>query len=104
MQAFGNPAVNTRINQYGFYGEDQWKVTPRLTASVGLRYEYSQLPQPKVCNQTFTQTCHINSPDNEWMPRIGLAYRLDNKTVIACRLRHILCPRHGSQSPGPVYE
>jgi Carboxypeptidase regulatory-like domain/TonB dependent receptor/TonB-dependent Receptor Plug Domain len=81
-QAFGNPAVNTRINQYGFYGEDQWKVTSRLTATVGLRYEYSQLPQPKVCNQTFTQTCHINSPDNELMPRIGLAYRLNNKTVI----------------------
>jgi outer membrane receptor protein involved in Fe transport len=82
VQAFGNPAVNTRINQYGFYGEDQWKVTPKLTATIGVRYEYSQLPQPKTCNQTFTQTCHINSPADNWAPRIGLAYRLDNKTVI----------------------
>ncbi|HEY1760273.1 MAG TPA: TonB-dependent receptor [Bryobacteraceae bacterium] len=81
-QAFGNPAVNTRINQYGFYGEDQWKVTSKLTATIGLRYEYSQLPQPKVCNTIYTQTCHIHSPDNEWMPRIGLAYRLNNKTVL----------------------
>jgi len=81
-QAFGNPAVNTRINQYGFYAEDQWKVTPKLTATIGLRYEYSQLPQPKNCNQIYTETCHINSPGNNWAPRIGLAYRLDNKTVL----------------------
>jgi hypothetical protein len=82
VQAFGNPAVNTRINQYGFYVEDQWKVTPKLTANIGLRYEYSQLPQPKTCNQIYTQTCHINSPGDNWAPRIGLAYRLDNKTVL----------------------
>ncbi len=81
-QAFGNPAVNTRINQYGFYGEDQWKPTSKLTATIGLRYEYSQLPQPKSCNQIYMQTCHINSPGNDIMPRIGLAYRLDNKTVL----------------------
>jgi hypothetical protein len=81
-QAFGNPAVNTRINQYGFYIQDQWKVTPKLTANIGLRYEYSQLPQPKVCNPIYTQTCHINSPADNLMPRIGLAYRLDNKTVL----------------------
>src|SRR5579863_4463978 len=81
-QAFGNPAVNTRINQYGVYVQDQWKVTPKFTVNAGLRYEYSQLPQPKNCNQIYTQTCHINSPGDNWAPRIGLAYRLDNKTVI----------------------
>jgi len=81
-QTFGNPALNTRINQYGFYGEDQWRVTSKLTATIGLRYEYSQLPQPTACNQIYTQTCHINSPGNEVMPRIGLAYRLNDKTVL----------------------
>ena len=81
-QAFGNPTTNTRINQYGFYAEDQWKPTSRLTATLGLRYEYSQLPQPTSCNQIYTQTCHINSTGNNWAPRIGLAYRLDNKTVL----------------------
>jgi hypothetical protein len=81
-QAFGNPALNTRINDYDFYAEDQWRVTDRLTANIGLRYEYSHLPQPKQCNTAVPLTCHVNSPATNFMPRIGLAYRLDNKTVV----------------------
>jgi len=81
-QAFGNPAVNTRINYYGFYAEDQWRATNKLTVNLGLRYEYSQLPQPKVCNPLAPLTCHVNSDGTNLMPRIGLAYRVDDKTVV----------------------
>lgn len=81
-QAFGDAHLTTRINDYDFFVEDQWKVTNKLTATLGVRYEYSQLPQPKVCNTVYTQTCHVNSPGNFPMPRLGLAYRLDNKTVV----------------------
>jgi len=34
------PKDNGRSTYYGFYGQDQWRVTPRLTLSYGLRYEY----------------------------------------------------------------
>jgi Carboxypeptidase regulatory-like domain/TonB dependent receptor-like, beta-barrel/TonB-dependent Receptor Plug Domain len=81
-QAFGNPAVNTRINYYGIYAEDQWKATDKLSVNIGARYEYSQIPQPSKCNPLAPLTCHINSPDTNLMPRVGLAYQLDNKTVI----------------------
>lgn len=81
-QAFGDAHLNTRINDYDFYVEDQWHATDRLTATIGVRYEYSQLPSPKLCNTIYTQTCHINSPGNWPMPRIGLAYRLNEKTVL----------------------
>ncbi|HUA00948.1 MAG TPA: TonB-dependent receptor [Candidatus Aquilonibacter sp.] len=81
-QAFGNPAVTTRINYYGLYAEDQWKATDKLTINFGGRYEYSQIPQPTVCNPAAPLTCHINSPNTNLMPRIGLAYQLNNKTVI----------------------
>ena len=43
-------AVDYRISDYGFYLQDQWRVTDRLTAMYGARYEYAQLPQPTVCN------------------------------------------------------
>ena len=81
-QSFGNPAVNTRINDYDFYAEDQWRMSDKLTANIGLRYEYSHLPQPTACNTSVPLTCHLNSPAKNFMPRIGLAYELDSKTVV----------------------
>ncbi|HKQ88954.1 MAG TPA: TonB-dependent receptor [Candidatus Acidoferrales bacterium] len=81
-QTFGNPVTNTRINDYDFYVEDQWRATDRLTANIGLRYEYSQIPQPPACNSAAPVTCSINSPAKNFMPRIGLAYRLNDKTVV----------------------
>ncbi|MGA8366058.1 MAG: TonB-dependent receptor, partial [Candidatus Acidiferrales bacterium] len=81
-QAFGNPNVTTRINYYGFYAEDQWRATDKLTVTIGARYEYSQIPQPPVCNPAVPLTCRINSPNTNIMPRVGLAYRLDDKTVL----------------------
>ena len=81
-QTFGNPVTNTRINDYDFYAEDQWRATNKLTANIGLRYEYSQIPQPPLCNAAVPLTCHINSPATNFMPRLGLAYQLDRKTVV----------------------
>jgi hypothetical protein len=82
-QSFGNPDLTTRINDYDFYGEDQWRVTSKFTASLGLRYGYTQLPLPPACNPNYTATCApIHSPKTNFMPRTGLAYALNDKTVI----------------------
>jgi outer membrane receptor protein involved in Fe transport len=81
-QTFGNPVLDTRINDYGFYLEDQWRATSRLSLNYGLRYEYAKLPQPKVCNQDYPGTCHLYSSPKNLAPRLGLAYRLNDKTVL----------------------
>ena len=81
-QTFGDPTVDARINSYGFYLEDQWRPFKNFTATIGARYEYEQLPQPTKCNQDYTQTCHIYSKPTNLMPRIGLAYSLNSKTVL----------------------
>ena len=81
-QTFGNPALDYRINDYGFYLQDQWRVSKKLTVNYGLRYEYAQLPQPTICNQDYTLTCHVPSSPTNFAPRLGLAYRLNPKTVI----------------------
>ena len=47
-QAFGNPVVDAAIRDYGFYSQDQFLITPKLTLNYGVRYEYSQLPQPTI--------------------------------------------------------
>jgi hypothetical protein len=33
-----------RYETYGFYGQDDWRVTPRLTLNLGLRYEFNTTP------------------------------------------------------------
>lgn len=83
-QTFGSPVEASTINDYGFYAQDQWRATRKLTVNYGIRYEYSQWPQPPAsgCNSDFPLTCHINSPTNNWEPRVGAAYRLNDKTVL----------------------
>ena len=81
-QTFGNPTVDRSIRDYSFYAQDQWRISPKLTANYGIRYEFSSLPQPTLFNTTWPQTGYLNSPKNDFMPRLGLAYRLDDKTVL----------------------
>ncbi|MGC9971351.1 MAG: TonB-dependent receptor [Bryobacteraceae bacterium] len=81
-QTFGNPVLDTSINEYGLYLQDQWRATKRLTVNAGARYEYTHLPQPKICNQDFPLTCHVHTTPNNLAPRLGLAFRLNDKTVL----------------------
>lgn len=90
--------------QWGFYGQDSWKVTHTLTVDYGLRYDYStyyteqygRSPNfaPLLANSTagghpgatiYQATCHCNFAHNyPWGfgPRLGVAYQLTPKTVI----------------------
>jgi hypothetical protein len=81
-QAFGNPKVDTRLNEIAFFVQDQWHVTPKLIVSPGLRYELTALPQPKLSNPTWPQTAVIPETRKNFGPRIGIAYTINDKTVI----------------------
>ena len=81
-QAFGTASLDAAINDYGLYLQDQWRATSRLTVTYGARYDYAGLPAPAVCNPDYPLSCHVNSSPTNLAPRIGVAYRLDNKTVL----------------------
>ena len=82
-QTFGNPLVNYTIKDIGVYINDQWKVNDRLTLTLGARYEHTYAPPPATVNPLFPLTgAPIHTGAVDLMPRIGLAYRVDNKTVI----------------------
>ncbi|HKX29211.1 MAG TPA: TonB-dependent receptor, partial [Blastocatellia bacterium] len=59
-------------NSYGLFGQDEWKVTPKLTLTLGLRYDFETYPTVYVQRNDF---------DN-FQPRVGLAYALSPRTVI----------------------
>lgn len=83
-QTIGNPVVQFTIPDYAFFVQDQYKLTPRLTVNLGLRYDYSSLPQPTVTNPDYAATGRIPTFGGDIAPRIGFAYALDSqsKTVV----------------------
>jgi hypothetical protein len=42
-QTFGNPVVSQRNPNVGIYGQDEWKLHPRFTLNLGLRYDLQYL-------------------------------------------------------------
>ncbi|HEV1284261.1 MAG TPA: TonB-dependent receptor, partial [Bryobacteraceae bacterium] len=82
-QTFGNPIVNYAIKDFGFYIQDQWKVTDKLTFTYGIRYEHTFPPPPPTANPAYPLTGNpLHTSSFNLMPRIGIAYQLNNKTVI----------------------
>ncbi len=81
-QAFGNPVLDFTTRDFSWYVQDQFRATAKLTLNLGVRYEYTQLPQPAVFNPDYLQTSQIKSPAWNYAPRLSLAYALSDKTVI----------------------
>ncbi|MBV8475828.1 MAG: TonB-dependent receptor [Acidobacteria bacterium] len=86
-----------RQRRYGTYINDNWRATRNLTVNLGLRWEYFQ-PGYEKDNQLSgfdTSTGQIvvagtngfprglrDSHFRDFEPRIGLAYQINNKTVV----------------------
>ena len=87
-----------RNNNVGTYIRDQWNLTPKITASVGLRWEYYSLPRRAdhgievydfdanrllICDVGPNEPdCGIEVEKNLFTPRLGIAYRPVDTLVI----------------------
>jgi len=81
-QGFGNPAVTYPIKEMGIYLEDQWRVTDKLTVTLGARYEKSFAPTPTIVNSAWPETATIHTGSLDLAPRFGVAYKINDKTVV----------------------
>ena len=80
-QGFGSPAFKFSTLDYGFFFQDDWRYSPKLTLNLGLRYEYQKLPAPQLPNSVFDsdpqfvdKTTVFPSDKNNFGPRVGFAY------------------------------
>src|SRR5437764_8005998 len=76
QQAFGPLGFQFATNDIAFFAEDSWRILPRLTLTVGLRYDDEILPSPfsNLVNPDVPQTAHLPSDTNNFGPRIGFAW------------------------------
>ncbi len=81
-QTFGNPILDFAVKDYDWFVQDKWRATKRLMLNFGVRYEYTSIPQPKMVNPDYPQTGKINAPKNDFAPRLGISYSLNDKTVL----------------------
>ncbi len=77
------PLTEPNVNEYGFYAQDSWRTTEKLTLNYGIRYDYFQYAQPPVHNADpglaalGLDTARINLDHNNIAPRFGFAYKMD---------------------------
>ena len=91
--------VYPNVNEYAFFAEDSWRVTPHLTLNYGLRYDYFDYAQPPVSNPdaslvsapTFdTNRIHIDQHRYRASLRLCLLARRKRQHCHPRRLRHLL--------------
>ena len=76
----GNPRIGLRRTEWQSYVQDDWRVSSRLTLNLGMRYEVNTAPG-EVANRISSQYL-LNTDRNNFAPRAGLAYKLNDKTVL----------------------
>ena len=89
--------VDQRLWMYSNFFQDDWKVTPKLTLNLGIRYDFATWPYEgadrmtnfdPVTGTTFTPANSpygrslVRSDKNNLAPRLGLAYQLTPQTIV----------------------
>jgi hypothetical protein len=104
---------HTQSWELSFYGQDTWKVTPRLTLNLGVRYEFMN-PYTEVRNQLSNydpvsgliliggrggnSDALINARKNNFSPRVGFAFRAMPKMVLRAGFGLFYTPENDARS------
>ncbi|MBA3715397.1 MAG: TonB-dependent receptor, partial [Pyrinomonadaceae bacterium] len=82
------PTTNPDLTDYAVFAQDDWRVTPKLTFNLGVRYDYQSLAAPPLQNPdpvlaaAGLDTGFQPEDKNNVAPRLGFSYAFDDKSVV----------------------
>lgn len=95
--AFPQGTPYLRYGEYGGFAQDQWRLTPRVTINLGLRYDlFTPILESHnrmsdlllgsgalvLAGQNGISSGILGIEKHDFGPRIGMAYRIGDKTVV----------------------
>jgi hypothetical protein len=85
QQGLGPSAFEFHTWDIGAFANDEWRIAPRLTLTLGMRWEYEKMPPPQIPNPALPLTSQFPSDKGDFGPRVGFAIDLggsQHKTVL----------------------
>jgi len=83
------PATNPNLQEYSFFGQDEWRMRNDLTFNAGLRYDLDLIAQPPTLNPSASLaaagifTNRIHNDHANFGPRVGIAWTpIGSKLVV----------------------
>jgi hypothetical protein len=104
---------------FNLYIQDKWQVGSKLTIDMGIRLERERGSRPRFpggfsnynpTNNTLELSglgsipINIAQSNNNWGPRLGIAYRFDEKTVVRTGYGISFYPRRTAQTNFPILQ
>jgi len=86
VQNFGNPVSHPDSNDYAAFVQDTVRLTPHLSASLGVRYDLQTFSRAgMVSNPLWPLAGKMPEPNKNFAPRVGLAYAIGEKRPVMVR-------------------
>ncbi len=85
LQTVGPLAFNVPTLETGLFVQDDWRVLPRLTLNLGLRWDHESLPSPVLPNPALPQTTTFPTDNKDFGPRFGFAWDITGQGTTVIR-------------------
>jgi hypothetical protein len=80
-QITGDPSFNMTTNTFSGFVQDDWAIAPKVKILYGIRYDLYKYPDG-LANAPLASTQAFNMDKNNFGPRVGVAWSVDDKTVV----------------------
>jgi hypothetical protein len=84
-QELGPSKFTLSTNDLAFFAQDDWRIRPRLTLNLGVRYETELMPSPQIPNPALPGSSKMPSDRTDFGPRLGFAWDMTGRGKMILR-------------------